>query len=75
MKISAKTLHRTQRFNCGSLRRYFHPSGAIIVTNRDPTKTAAIIPASCHHISVTMPRADIIPFLREIRATRRATHV
>jgi hypothetical protein len=66
---------RVDRWNGHTLRRYHHPSGAILVSHRNyytKRKSACVIPASCRHANVDMPRAHAAAILRDWRSQARA---
>lgn len=62
---------RIDRWNAGELRRYHHPSRAVLVTGynrRTGKKLAAIIPACSAHISCPLGRDVASVILRQWRA-------
>ncbi|WP_378952134.1 hypothetical protein [Mesorhizobium sp. ANAO-SY3R2] len=62
---------KIDRWNGGVLRRYHHPSGAILVTHRNyytGKKSACVIPAFCRHADADMPRDSAASILRAWRA-------
>lgn len=65
---------RIDRWNCGEMRRYHHPSRAILVTGYNPRtgrKLASIIPASTPcGVVVPLERMRAAEILREWRAAR-----
>jgi hypothetical protein len=57
---------KTQRWNCGMMRRYRFPNGATLVctTGKEP---ARIIPTWCAHISEAMARNEAAAALVQLR--------
>lgn len=58
------------RWNGNTLRRYHHPSRAIIIVRSD--RKCKVIPASCPMIAVDVPRSTAVKLIREARAMRAA---
>ena len=61
---------RIQIFNRGGdalIKRYHHPSGAILCTTPQRRALPRVIPASCGHISATVSRAQGAEILRNWR--------
>ena len=53
------------RLNGNTLRRYWLPSGAVIVSGTFHGKRGArVIPASCAHVAVDISRADAARMIR-----------
>jgi len=60
---------RIDRWNCGTMRRYHFPSGAIGVVSRNGTKRQVqVLPAFCRHIAVDCPADEMATQLRAARA-------
>jgi len=53
------------RWNGNSLRRYHHPSGAIIVVQAN--RRCQVLPAWCNHISKDVSRTNAAIYIRQAR--------
>lgn len=56
---------KIDRWNGNTLRRYHHPSRAIIIVNCN--RTCKVIPASCIMIAVDVTREMALELIREAR--------
>lgn len=67
-------LNRTDRWNGNTLRRYHHPSRAIVIVSRHGSggRRLSVIPASVLHVSVQVGMDVALGLLREVRAGRIA---
>ncbi len=64
---------RVDRWNCGSLRRYHFPNGAIaIALSRDQGGRCAVAPPAVSHVFVDIAREMLADELRKSRATKRS---
>lgn len=65
---------RIERWNCGTMRRYHFPSGAIGVVSRNQftgKRLIKVIPAFCRHIAVDCSAADMLEQLRAARTSSK----
>lgn len=69
---AARRRLRIDRYNGNTLRRYHLPSGAIVAV-RGQDRTAVVLPAFCHHISVPCSRSEAARAIHQARREHRAS--